>query len=185
MNVYDFDGTLLEGDSEIYFFRYIKRNFKLTFKERFNMKYYKLREKYGMSYNITRPKIYSFLKSIDNIDDVVKDFWDKTKIHLYDWFSGFRKDSDIVVSATPRFLLEPIISELGFKTLIATDMDKNTGKLNGVYYLGEEKVKQFSKYYNINDIDEFYSDSFRDTPLAIKAKKAYMIKNGVVTPWEF
>ena len=35
------------------------------------------------------------------------------------------------------------------------------------------------------DIDEFYSDSVSDAPLAKLAKKAFLVEDNKLLPWEF
>ena len=46
--------------------------------------------------------------------------------------------------------------------------------------MGEEKVKRFYEIYPKEIIDEFYSDSYSDLPLANISKKAFLIKKGQI-----
>ena len=65
-------------------------------------------------------------------------------------------------------------------------MDINTYKINGIDCAGIEKVLRFKKEYPDGVIDEFYSDSYSDMPLAELAKKAYMVdKQGKIYDWNF
>ena len=87
------------------------------------------------------------------------------------------EDSDVVISASPRFILEPICEELKVH-LICSDVNVNTGKYNGLNCHGEEKVNRFYKEYKDATIDKFYSDLKIDLPLASLAKEAFLVKKG-------
>ena len=47
---------------------------------------------------------------------------------------------------------------------------------------GEEKVRRFREVYGDAQIDEFYSDSLHDTPLAKEAKRAFLVKKDEILP---
>ena len=91
---------------------------------------------------------------------------------------------DVIVSATPGFILEPIAGKLGVK-LIATRMDKKTGELSGTYNYGEEKVRRFKEIYGDVRPEKFYSDSYTDEPMAKLAGEAFIVSGDEITPWEF
>ena len=78
------------------------------------------------------------------------------------------------------------IEKLGVN-LIGTQLDKKTGKIAGRCCYGKEKVKYLviSNYFPQHKIDEFYSDSITDTPLAYCAEKAFLVTNKgrKVVPW--
>jgi phosphoserine phosphatase len=46
-----------------------------------------------------------------------------------------------------------------------------------------EKVTRFREAHGEARIEEFYSDSRSDAPLAALAKRAYFIRNGRPEPW--
>ena len=69
--------------------------------------------------------------------------------------------------------------------MYATNVDLNTGKIIGENCYGEEKVKRFYQAgYNKDSIDEFYSDSLSDSPLADISKKAYIVIGEKLIPWK-
>ena len=72
---------------------------------------------------------------------------------------------------------------MGIKHLIASNADKLTGKYNGENCWGEEKVKRLKAYDETFEIENFYSDSLSDTPLARLAKKAYIVEGENLTDW--
>ena len=46
-----------------------------------------------------------------------------------------------------------------------------------------EKVRRFRALYPDAEIDEFYSDSLSDSPLAELAGKAFLVKKGRLSEW--
>ena len=44
-----------------------------------------------------------------------------------------------------------------------------------------EKVVEFSKMFELNKMDSFYSDSLSDLPIMKKAKKAYLVDGDTIT----
>ena len=120
-----------------------------------------------------------FLKDIKNIDRTVKFFWKSHEKNI----KGFHKKGGLVISASPEFLLAPICEKLGM-SLLASRVDKNTGKYTGENCWGNEKVKRFKEIYGDTKINEFYSDSLSDLPLARMANSAFMVKNKEIIPWD-
>ena len=96
-----------------------------------------------------------------------------------------KKSDDVIISASPEFLLEPIIKKLDISTLIASRVDKHTGLYDGINCHGKEKVRRFYEVFPDGKIDEFYSDSYSDTPLAEIADKAYIVKGEELSEWIF
>ena len=82
-------------------------------------------------------------------------------------------------------MLEPIIKKLGIGTLMASRVDKHTGIYDGVNCHGKEKVRRFYEVFPDGRVDEFYSDSYSDSPLAEIADKAFMVDGEKVTKWVF
>ena len=91
----------------------------------------------------------------------------------------------MIISASPEFLVRKFLDKIEIKNLIASRVDKHTGKYTGLNCYHEEKVIRYKEIYNDTIVDEFYSDSLSDTPMAKLAKKAYFVSDGVVTDWKF
>ena len=68
--------------------------------------------------------------------------------------------------------------------MIASLVDKTTGKLISKNCKGKEKVIRYKENFN-EKINEFYSDSYSDTPLAKISNKAYMVKKNKIYDWNF
>ena len=105
-------------------------------------------------------------------------------ISSLDWYLNQRKQDDIVISASPKFLLTPICDRLGIRHLIASEVDPITGMFTGENCRGQEKVRRLEAEYNVTNMDSFYSDSHSDLPLAKLADKAFLVGKGVVTEWK-
>ena len=95
-----------------------------------------------------------------------------------------KQSNDIIISASPNFLLAPICNKLKIKYLIASQVDKFSGKYIGLNCYGEEKVKRFEKVFSLNCIDNFYSDSLSDTPIAKYAKHAFLVSKNSIINWK-
>lgn len=65
--------------------------------------------------------------------------------------------------------------------MIASDVDKHTGKFNGLNCYGREKVKRLNKKYKNVEVMEAYSDSISDTPILEIADKPYIVKGNKIT----
>ena len=186
MNVYDFDKTISFHDStkKFYFFCIKKKPSLLRFLPM--QGYYAI--KYAlkiMPKTRFKEKFYRVFSGIPDIDSFVEEFWKENMGEIKDWYRKNRRDDDVVVSASPEFLLAPICKEIGVATLIASRVDKKTGKYTGENCYGEEKVPRFREIFGDAEIEEFYSDSYSDTPLAKLAKRAYIVKEEEISDWVF
>lgn len=183
MNVYDFDNTIYDGDSSIDFLKFISFKNPLALKGNIgniilSFLKYKILNK---EIEIFKERSFSLIKYLPNIDEYLDEFWEINSNKIKQWYLTIRKNDDVIISASPEFLLKPIISKLNVN-LIATIMNDN-GTINGVNNKGKEKVIRFNNEYPDGVIDNFYSDSFSDDPLAAIAQKAYLVKGNSITDW--
>ncbi len=186
MNVFDFDKTIFHGDSTAKFYKYALVHYPKTWLHVPSMicafsSYYIFKK--GTKTQM-KERFYKFLTAIPDIDRAVEDFWNKNYDGIFDWYKKVHKETDVVISASPEFLLEGVCKKLGVEKMMASRVDKNTGKYFGENCHGEEKVRCFYEAYHDGEIDEFYSDSVSDAPLARLAKKAFVINpKGEVLDW--
>ena len=109
MNIYDFDKTIYDGDSSVDFFKHcLKKNKKclLILPKFFIYIFLYLikvvnKEKLKSAY-------FSFIKYFDNVNDQVYEFWEKNDYKIKKFFIKKVRKGDIIVSASPEFLLKPI-----------------------------------------------------------------------------
>lgn len=178
INVYDFDGTIYDGDSSVDFYLYcLKRKPSIIFLfpiQIFGIVMYKLKLK---NKEYAKGKFFCFLKKIKNIDDYVKDFWKKKKYKIKKWYLNQKDKTDVIISASPEFLLKPLKKELGVNTIIASKVNKKTGVFESKNCYGQEKIVRFEKEFNgKKSVECFYSDSFKaDKPMMEYAKDAYLV----------
>ena len=118
----------------------------------------------------------------EDVDAVVEDFWACHQDGIGAWYLRQKREDDIIISASPEFLLSPIARQLGVR-LIATPMDKHSGKILGKNCHDTEKVRRFYEEYPNAHTEEFYSDSLSDTPMAEIADRAFLVKKGSLSPW--
>lgn len=184
MNVYDFDQTVFYPDSSYCFLMYCLRHRTGAV----------LRAAPGMALaglrclmkqadtKALKEKVFAFLPGIGDVDRTVADFWRENRNRLEGWYLKQKREDDLIISASPEFLLRPIAQELGV-ALIATEMDKRTGKIRGNNCHDAEKVRRFRERYPEAKVEAFYSDSLSDSPMAALAERAYLVKRGELSPW--
>ena len=130
-----------------------------------------------------KQRFYKFFTSVKDIDKTVEEFWAEHKKNIKPFYADTQKEDDVIISASPYFLLEPIIKELGIKHLMASNVDRYTGVYDGINCHGKEKVRRFYEVFPEGEIDDFYSDSLSDSPLAEISKRAYLVKDFDLLPW--
>ncbi len=184
MNVYDFDGTIYNGDSSIDFFKFVAKREPAILKKlpslaKGVLKYiFKQIDKKAL-----KEHYFSFLSLVDG-GKYAELFWEEHKGRICKWYLAQQSENDVIISASPEFLLAPICKELGIKNLIASKVNVHTGKFLSPNCKGEEKVKLFKEIFPDSHIDNFYSDSESDLPLAREAENAYFVKNSVISVWK-
>ncbi len=131
-----------------------------------------------------KEKFYSFLKGIKDVDSMVELFWNENQDKIKDWYLKSKEESDVIISASPEFLLNTICRRIGIKHLIASEVNKNTGICEGENCYGEEKVLRFKKYFEKGEIKKFYSDSLSDAPISLMASERYIVSGNNILPWD-
>ena len=184
MNVYDFDDTVYSGDSTLDFYKFCLRKYpSLVFYIPIQVFVFILYKCRIISKLAFKQKFYGFLKYIKYPEHEVNEFWTLNKKKIKQWYLNQKKLDDVIISASPEFLLSPICNNLGVKYLIASKVDIKSGKCLSENCYGIEKVKRFNAFFGEAIINEFYSDSLTDIHLANLAKKSYFVKNEVIVPW--
>lgn len=184
MNCYDFDKTIYNGDSTKDFYIFcLKRHKKIskTFPALIKAfaKFYVFKKGDKTDF---KEKMYLFLNYVD-INKDLPEFWESHKCNIKNWYYKTQKEDDVIISASPEFLLKPICKELGIKYLMASKVDEKTGKYDGINCHGKEKVRRFYEMFPNGKIDDFYSDSYSDSPLAEISKKAFLVKGDELKNW--
>ena len=186
VNVYDFDKTIYDGDStlDFYFFEIKKYLFLIRYfpKQFFYVILYSLKL---INKDKLKECFFCFIKGINNLEKEVELFWKFNKNKIKKWYLSQKLENDIVISASPEWLLKPIIcDDLGLK-LIATKVNPKTGYLESLNCYGEEKVKRFEKEMANVKIQNFYSDSISDISMARKSDNAWLVDKNKIEKWNF
>ena len=187
MNVFDFDKTIYNGDSTTHFCIFIACRHPRVILDFIAALPLAVGYKIGRNTKTQmKERLYRAFSRIFDIECEVELFWDKHFDRIEAWYLEIKKPDDVVISASPEFLLEIPIKKLGIGTLIASRVDMKTGKYTGLNCWGEEKPKRFAEHFGEgweSLSDNFYSDSYSDTPMAKIAKKAYIIKKHTPLDW--
>lgn len=186
MNVYDFDNTILRGDSTARFVAYCLKRYPRIWPDipaqavNGLLFLLKLRRKQDF-----KQRMLSFLARIDDVDAAVAGFWEKNFSRVKPFYRDARRDDDVVISASPEFLIAPACEKLGIKYVMGSPVDARTGRFFGPNCHGEEKVRRFRAAFPNGEIDDFYSDSHSDDPLARLAKRAIMVRGEELLAWRW
>jgi len=222
MNIFDFDKTIYKGDSTLdfyffcllrhpkillclpkqlwgYFLYILGRIDKTQFKATFFCFLQRLSKTNGKTSDRTDgPKCVkaNAIAAHDpaKIQKLVEAFWQKNSHKIQQWYFDKHQNDDVVISASPEFLLQPICRKLHITHLIASQVDPCTGNFTGLNCYGEEKVRRLETFL-LNNVDfanhtashvveKFYSDSLSDAPLAALAKCAYIVQGDQIIPWQ-
>lgn len=180
INCYDFDGTIYDGDSSVDFYKYcLKKNKKVLLALPNQLLGCTLYAVKIIDKTKFKEKVFSFLKYIDNIDKYINDFWGINITNIKEWYLKQQKDTDLIISASPEFLLKPLEKIMNFK-VIASKVDKNTGRFLLKNCHDTEKVRRLNKEMPKTKINKFYSDSYADKPLMDLAKEAFLVKKNEI-----
>ncbi len=184
VNLYDFDKTIYSGDSTADFFLFCLRRYPrivLTIPQFFISCLRYLGG--GRSKERMKESFYRFLLYVPDVPGMVRLFWERNEGKIQPWYLNQKKRTDIIISASPRFLLGPVCDRLSV-TLIASEVDAQTGRYSGKNCFGEEKARRLLAMNAELQVESFYSDSKSDLPLAKLAEKAFIVRKGCIYKWE-
>lgn len=182
--IFDLDNTLLGGDSDYLWGQFLIEQGvvdKTTY-ERENQRYY-------LEYRQGTLDILEFLNfqlqtlAIHDLNQLIK--WRKQfmfeKIQpiilpaALDLIQSHRDKGHtlVVITATNRFITEPIVASMNIENLIATEPEmingRYTGRVDGMPCFREGKVHRLNEWLKTTgmnlELSSFYSDSHNDLPL--------------------
>lgn len=181
MNVYDFDGTIFPGDCTIGFaFWCMKRHPKLwfTYFPRAIGSFIQHMRGKVPNYRM-QSALFSFLPKVDDFDEQIERYWDKNEKKIVGWYLAQKRSDDLIISASPSCIIGPIATRLGVN-FRATEYDREYGAfVDNLMYAREKSLFMIDN--DLPEIENFYSDSLADTPLALCAEKAHLVTNNAST----
>jgi phosphoserine phosphatase len=184
MNVYDWDNTIYKGDSTVGFVLWLYGHRPLTLLSVFRTGICALL--YGMHVmkKLTfKQNLYHMFVFVKDMDQAADEFVESHMDHVKQWYLDQKKEDDMVISASPEFTIQRFCHKLGIQNVVASVVDIHTGKYTGLNCHGAEKVRRFHEAVRDQKIEEFYSDSLSDAPLAHLAERAYLVKGNDRPAW--
>lgn len=186
MNVYDFDETIYDGESSLEFiFSYLRHDIGII---KFIpgiiktvLKYEKGAITFDDFMNNYAKKITEYFSN-NNVDlmPLVKGFWDRHEKQIKPFYKELHRDDDVIITASPEFMMHDICERIGVRHLIATDFDIRTGEIRRACFR-EGKISCFREAFPDGVIDDFYTDSINDEFLFPFAKRVFMVKKNKIT----
>ena len=186
IDVYDFDGTIYDGDSTADFTLWCLRRHPSLLLALPRFAWTALRLALGcVGLRELKSVLFSEMARRFSLEEEARRFWDspKTQKNLGAWFKATPRDVPIVIaSASPEFELRHAAALLGVQTLIGTRCDTETGLLTGPNCKGEEKLRRIEEAVGPYTIRAMYTDSVKsDGPLLRAAQEGYILRHGQVS----
>ncbi len=186
IDVYDFDGTIYDGDSTADFTLWCLRRHPSLLLVLPRFAWTALRLALGrVGLRELKSVLFSEMARRFSLEEEARRFWDspKTQKNLGVWFKATPRDVPIVIaSASPEFELRHAAALLGVQTLIGTRCDTETGLLTGPNCKGEEKLRRIEEAVGPYTIRAMYTDSVKsDGPLLRAAQEGYILRHGQVS----
>ena len=185
IDVYDFDGTIYDGDSTADFVLFCLRRHPQMIKSLPAVTAAALRLA-AKKISLTQFKSALFGEMVRRMDlEAEADaFWKdmKTRAKLGPWFFDTPRDLPIVIaSASPEFELRHAAKILGVSTLIGTQCDTKTGQLIGLNCKGAQKIDRIREVMGEFEVRAMYTDDAKaDGPLLAIAAERYIVTHGKV-----
>lgn len=184
MNVYDFDKTIYARDCTVDFYFFVLK------KHPGILRFLPVQLRGALSYAFgkrdktkLKEAFFSFLQGVD-ARTLASEYWEENLSGIFPWYWKQMQKDDVIISASPRFLLEPVCERLGTVHLLASETDPSTGKFTGENCYGPEKVRRFEQAFPGQTIERFYSDSLSDLPLARLSQTPFRVIRGQPQPWQ-
>ena len=182
MQAFDFDDTLYKGESTFDFALFVIKKNKRLIKHLPGIlralgayklclwdedKFLRELEKYT--------KV--FLENKDLLKELTQEFWLSHEKNLYLNMLEKVKFNDVIITASPEFLMMGIKDRLNTKHILCTKIDFDKGKITWLNF-GKNKVLCFKKVYKNKKIKNFYTDSYNDKPFMDFSDNVYLVSHG-------
>ena len=181
MNGYDFDNTIYKGNSfrRFYFYCLVRLPYLVIYLPvqlvAAILHGLRILNKHRFLCVLER-----FIVFVPNKRKFVEKFWNKNFSRIKSWYFSQKRDDDIIISASPQYLVEVACSRLGVKC-IASNVDIQSGKTFGKHCHGAAKTDFFRKHFGDSPLATYYSDSLTDVPLFKLAERGYLVKGDKIT----
>lgn len=184
MNAYDFDKTIYRRDSSAGFYWWCVRRYP-----RIARRWPRLICDAALyaakrtTKHVFMEGVYRYLLDVPDVHAEVEKYWDKNAEDMHRWYRAARRADDLIISASPDFLVRPAARRLGVERVLASPLNPETGRYEGERVHGAGKVRAFQAAMPGAKIEAFYSDSLSDAPMAGLAERAYLVRGERLTEW--
>jgi HAD superfamily hydrolase (TIGR01490 family) len=186
--IFDLDNTILNGNSDYSWIKFIIDSGQVDHDEytKRNEYFYEQYYQGSLDYDAWAEFALSTFKdkTPEQLKGLLKEFLNSIiepmiNIYALRLLHEHSHDNDfmLLASATNSIIVKPIAERLGFKHIIATDVEiiagKYTGKMKGESALGKGKLNKVKEWMSRNGFNNFenttfYSDSINDLPLLLE-----------------
>ena len=177
MNIYDFDDTIYEGDTEVDIVKYgLKTHPILTIESL--LKANKLNKDYKaglIEFERVKEEMLSFIFKTGNTKNFIKKFVDTHMKNIKPWYKNRQTKKDIIATASYEIWINLFAENLGIKYVIGTKTDEE-GHIIGNNCKRDEKVRRIKELFPKEDFLTAYSDSSVDIPILELAKESYVVE---------
>ena len=176
MNGYDFDKTIFKGNSfrRFYFYCLLRLPYLVVYLP-VQLIAALLRGLRILNKHRFLNVLERFIIFVPNKRKFVEKFWNKNFKRIKSWYLEQKRDDDIIISASPQYLVEAACDRLGVKC-IASQVDINSGKTQGKHCHDFAKVDFYRQSFGDAPLQTYYSDSLTDVPMFKLAKRGYFVK---------
>ena len=116
MNVYDFDKTIYDGDASLDFWKFsVKRKPSLALYLPYQVFSAVLFKTKIISRKKFKENFFSFLISVKDLH--LSEFWDQHQTKIKDWYLEQKQSDDLIISASPEFILKEMTDRLNIKLM--------------------------------------------------------------------
>lgn len=183
MNIYDFDDTIYNGDTnrDILMYGFKKHPFLVLKALKKAKKLQKDYKRGVIEFERVKEAMLSFIFKIKNYPKFINDFVDSHMKNIKPWYLNRRTQNDIIISASYELWIMQFCKRLGIRYVIATKTDSD-GRIIGKNCKGAEKLKRLASIIPNAVIVTAYSDSSCDIPILESARTAYVVEgNKLIT----
>ncbi len=184
MNIYDFDGTIYDGDStkDIIKYGFKKHPFMvLGCLRRARKKNRDFLE--GLcSFEQVKEELLGFIFRIENYPKFVNGFVESHINKIKPLYKTRQTENDVIVTASYDLWVNLFARKIGVRNVIATRVD-TAGKILGINCKGDEKLRRVKEALPNIPIENAYTDSQSDEALLVNARNGFVIEGNKVIPY--
>ncbi len=184
MNIYDFDGTIYNGDSTKDIIKYgLKRHPFMVMKCLRRAKKKNRDFLQGLcSFEQVKEEMLAFIFKLQNYPKFINDFVESHMKKIKPLYKSRHADNDVIVSASYELWVSQFARRIGVRNVIATRVD-TAGKILGINCKGDEKLRRIKEALPNIPIENAYTDSQSDEVLLVNAINGYVIEKNKVIPY--